>query len=82
MKRIMMTLVILAFAGALGCAGMSHTQQKTVSGGAMGAAGGALLGAVAGGSPAVGAAVGGVAGGAAGYIIGERDQGRGVVPGY
>jgi hypothetical protein len=76
MKRIMYSLVVLVFASALGCAGMSRTQQSTLSGGAIGAAGGAVLGAVVGGSPAVGAAVGGAAGAATGYIIGEHDRGR------
>ena len=78
MKRIMFTFAILAFACTLtfGCAGMSNTQQKTLSGGAIGAAGGAVLGAVVGGNPAVGAAVGGAAGAATGYIIGEHDRGR------
>jgi osmotically inducible lipoprotein OsmB len=76
MKHITFAFVILAFALTFGCAGMSNTQQKTLSGGAMGAAGGAVLGAVAGGNPAVGAAVGGAAGAGVGYIIGERDRGR------
>jgi hypothetical protein len=76
MKRMAIAFLILAFAGTLGCAGMTRTQQKTLSGGAIGAAGGAVLGAVVGGSPAVGAAVGGAAGAATGYIIGEHDRGR------
>lgn len=76
MKRIAFAFVILAFVSTLGCAGMSHTQQTTLSGGAIGAAGGAVLGAVVGGSPAIGAAVGGAAGAGVGYIIGEHDQGR------
>ena len=37
-----------------GCAGMSTTQQRTLSGGAIGAGAGALIGGVAGGSPGVG----------------------------
>ncbi|MEN6440877.1 MAG: YMGG-like glycine zipper-containing protein [Syntrophobacter sp.] len=76
MRHITFAFVILAFAFTLGCAGMSHTQQTTLSGGAIGAAGGAVLGAVVGGNPAVGAAVGGAAGAGVGYIIGEHDQGR------
>lgn len=82
MKRMMLAYVILAFACTLGCAGMTHTQQTTLSGGAIGAAGGAVLGAVVGGSPAIGAAVGGGAGAITGYIIGEHDQGRQVGPRY
>lgn len=33
-----------------GCAGMSQTEQRTLSGGAIGAAGGALITGIAGGS--------------------------------
>jgi osmotically inducible lipoprotein OsmB len=78
MKRMLFTVTILVFVCTLGfgCAGMTNTQQKTLSGGAIGATGGAVLGAVVGGNPAVGAAVGGAAGAATGYIIGEHDRGR------
>ncbi|MBF0549855.1 MAG: hypothetical protein HQK60_04915 [Deltaproteobacteria bacterium] len=76
MKRITFVLVILAFACMIGCSGMTHTQQTTLSGGAIGAAGGAVLGAVVGGSPAVGAVVGGAAGAGVGYLIGEHDEHR------
>ena len=79
MRHIMFAFVILAFACTFGCAGMSHTQQTTLSGGAIGAAGGAVVGAVVGGNPAVGAAVGGAAGAGVGYVIGEHDQGRRVM---
>jgi osmotically inducible lipoprotein OsmB len=51
-----------------GCAGMSTTQQRTLSGGAIGAGAGALIGGVAGGSPGVGAAVGAGAGALGGYL--------------
>ncbi len=68
--------ILLIAASMLGCAGMSPTQQKTLSGGAIGAAGGAALGAITGGSPAVGAAVGGAAGALGGFIIGESERNR------
>lgn len=76
MRRILFAVLVLALLTTFGCAGMSHTQQTTLSGGAIGAAGGAVLGAVAGGNPAVGAAVGGAAGALTGYIVGEHDRGR------
>jgi len=76
MKNITFAFVILAFAFTFGCAGMSHTQQTTLSGGAIGAGAGAILGAVVGGNPAAGAAIGGAAGLGVGYIVGEHDQGR------
>ncbi|GLI38898.1 hypothetical protein GHYDROH2_23990 [Geobacter hydrogenophilus] len=53
-----------------GCAGMTPTQQRTLSGGAIGAAGGALLTGIAGGNAAVGATLGGAAGALTGYILG------------
>lgn len=60
----------------LGCAGLTPTQQRTLSGGAIGAAGGAALTAIAGGNAAVGAAIGGAAGALSGYIIGETQHRR------
>lgn len=53
----------------LGCAGMTPTQQRALSGGAIGAAGGAALSAIAGGSAAVGAVIGGAAGVLTGTLI-------------
>ena len=77
MKRMAFVLIILAFAcTSLGCAGMSHTQQTTLSGGAIGAAGGAVVGAVVVGNPVAGAVVGGAVGAGVGYVVGEHDQGR------
>lgn len=57
------------------CENMSETQQRTLSGGAIGAAGGAALGAVTGGSAAAGALIGGAVGAGAGYVTSdERDD--------
>lgn len=60
-----------------GCAGMTPTQQRVLSGGALGAGSGALIGAAA-GSPAIGAAVGGGAGLLGGLVYDqyEKSQGR------
>jgi hypothetical protein len=76
MKAVRNSMAILLIASLVGCAGMSSTQQKTLSGGAIGAAGGAALGAITGGSPAVGAAVGGAAGALGGFILGESENKR------
>jgi osmotically inducible lipoprotein OsmB len=76
MKTVRNSMAILLIGSILGCAGMSSTQQKTLSGGAIGAAGGAALGAIVGGSPAVGAAVGGAAGALGGFILGESEKTR------
>jgi osmotically inducible lipoprotein OsmB len=66
----MMRSGLFAMAAAIllsGCAGMSDTQQRTLTGGAGGAAGGAAIGALA-GSAGLGAAIGGAAGLAGGYL--------------
>lgn len=58
------------------CSGMSYTEQRVLSGGAIGASGGALIGAVA-GSAALGAAAGGGAGLLAGYAYDQYQKSRG-----
>lgn len=71
--------VILILIGALlvsGCSGMSSTEQRMLSGGAIGASSGALIGWAA-GSPAVGAAVGGGAGALGGLIYDQYQKNRG-----
>ena len=59
-----------------GCSGMSYTQQRVLSGGAIGAAGGALIGAAA-GSAAIGAVAGGGAGLLGGYIYDRNQESQG-----
>jgi osmotically inducible lipoprotein OsmB len=76
MKRAAVLLLVAAMLVG-GCSGMSNTQQRTLSGGAIGASSGALIGWAA-GCPACGAAIGGGAGLAGGYIYDqyEKSQGR------
>ncbi|MFZ5450385.1 MAG: YMGG-like glycine zipper-containing protein [Thermodesulfobacteriota bacterium] len=73
------TIILVMVAALLvgGCSGMSTTQQRVLSGGAIGAGSGALIGWAA-GSPAVGAAVGAGAGAVGGLIYDqyEKSQGR------
>ncbi len=72
MKKILVFLV----AGTIvvsSCAGMSTTEQRVLSGGAMGAGGGALIGWAA-GNPAVGAAVGAGAGALGGLIYDQVEK--------
>ena len=63
-----LAIVVMASVTA-GCAGMTPTEQRTLSGGAIGAAGGAVLSGVSGGDPAVGAVIGGAAGAFTGYLL-------------
>ena len=73
MKQII-TASILAIAVALfGCAGMSDTQQRTLTGGAGGAAGGAIIGAIA-GNAGMGAAIGAGVRLAGGYLYGKHKE--------
>ncbi len=65
MRRL---IAVLACGVALaGCSGMSETQQRALSGTAIGAGGGAILGAI-GGNAALGAVAGAAAGLAGGLI--------------
>jgi len=75
MKKLM-PLVLVAVLILGGCAGMSNTEQRVLSGGAIGAAGGALIGAAA-GSAAIGAAAGGGAGLLGGYVYDQYQKSRG-----
>jgi len=76
MKRAVI-LIVVAVMVVGGCSGMSNTQQRVLSGGAIGASSGALIGWAA-GSPAAGAAIGGGAGLLGGYLYDqyEKYQGR------
>ncbi|MDD3579754.1 MAG: glycine zipper family protein [Desulfobacca sp.] len=70
-KKLALILVLTMLLG--GCAGMSYTEQRTLSGGAIGAAGGAAVGAIA-GSPAVGAGIGAGAGLLGGYLYDRYEK--------
>jgi osmotically inducible lipoprotein OsmB len=59
-----------------GCANMSATEQRVLSGGAIGAASGAVVGAVA-GSAALGAAAGAGAGLVGGYVYDQYQKSKG-----
>ena len=65
--------LLLASVLVAGCAGMSPTEQRMVSGGAIGAGGGALIGAI-GGNAGLGAVLGGAAGVAGGYLWDQHKQ--------
>jgi hypothetical protein len=75
MKKAVILVVVLALALG-GCSGMSSTQQRVLSGGAIGASGGTLIGWAA-GSPAAGAAIGAGAGLLGGYLYDQYQKSRG-----
>lgn len=69
-KRAFVATILVAAVATGGCAGLSETQQRTVTGGAGGAAVGAVIGAIA-GNAALGAAIGGAAGASGGFLYGR-----------
>jgi hypothetical protein len=71
--RILLASILVISLALGGCAGMSDTQQRTLSGGAMGAAGGAVIGAIA-GDAGLGALIGGAAGATGGFLYGKHKE--------
>jgi phage tail tape-measure protein len=76
MKRAANLLCVLAVgAGLAGCSNLDHTQQRVLTGGAIGTAAGAALGAMTGGlSIAAGALIGAGVGSATGYIVDQTSH--------
>ncbi len=81
MKRLSVSLLIVALMA--GCTGMSDTQQRTLSGAAIGTAGGAAIGAIA-GNAGLGAAIGAGAGIIGGLVVDkiEKDKEAAYSSGY
>ena len=75
MRHLLVMLSLVALVAMGGCAGMTETQQRTLTGGAGGAAGGALIGAIA-GNAGLGAAIGAGAGLAGGYLYGKHEESK------
>lgn len=77
MNRPFLIPSLLLIAGSLsGCAGMSDTQQRTLSGTAIGAAGGAAIGAIS-GHAGTGAAIGAAAGALGGFLYDQHQKSQG-----
>jgi hypothetical protein len=73
MKKITV-IIILAIGLALGgCSGMSDTEQRTLSGAAIGAGAGTAIGAIS-GNTAVGAIVGTAVGAGGGYLYDQHKK--------
>jgi len=73
MRHLLVVLIVVALVAMGGCAGMTETQQRTLTGGAGGAAGGAVIGAIA-GNAGLGAAIGAGAGLAGVYLYGKHEE--------
>lgn len=76
MKKTLFILPLVAALTLTGCSGMDTTQQRTLSGSAIGAAAGAGITAIAGGNPIWGAIGGAAAGALGGYIYDKHEQGQ------
>ena len=76
-RRAVPRLGALVLAGVLltSCAGMSPTQQRVLSGGAIGAGGGAIIGAIA-GNAGMGAAIGAGAGMLGGVLVDQHEKSK------
>jgi hypothetical protein len=82
MKKLVLAAAVAAVSLA-GCADMTTTQQRALSGTAIGAGGGAIIGAIA-GNAGLGAGIGAAAGLAGGLIFDKvkRDQASSYNAGY
>ena len=75
MKNIFLVVILIVAVGLSGCSGMSDTQQRTLSGGAIGAGAGTVVGAIA-GNTGMGLAIGAAAGVAGGYIYDQHEKSK------
>jgi hypothetical protein len=73
MRKFRAMASVLAALITSGCAGMSETEQRTLTGATGGAGVGAILGAI-GGNAALGAAAGALAGTAGGYLYDQHKK--------
>jgi uncharacterized lipoprotein NlpE involved in copper resistance len=67
MKKITVTIILVIGLALGGCSGMSDTEQRTLSGAAIGAGAGTAIGAIS-GNTALGAVIGTAAGAGGGYL--------------
>ena len=73
MNKSTIVLFVILTLGLSGCAGMSQTEQRTMSGTMGGAGAGAIIGAIA-GNAGLGAAIGAAAGATGGYLFGKHKE--------
>ena len=76
MKLFRAVLILVLITAMAGCAGMTPTQQRILSGTALGTAAGVGTAAIAGGSLATGAVVGAAAGAVGGIVVDQIEKSR------
>jgi uncharacterized membrane protein len=74
-KRSVIAIVLVCAFSTAGCANLSQTEQRTVTGAAGGAAAGAIIGAIA-GNAGLGAAIGSAVGAGGGFLHGKSTSRR------
>jgi uncharacterized membrane protein len=74
MKKSKRVLAACLAGGLVGCANMSSTEQRSLSGAAIGTAAGALIGELATGQPLHGAAIGAAAGALGGWLYDHHEK--------
>ena len=74
-RKLILTLCLVT--GLASCANMSDTEQRTLSGSAIGTAGGALVAGLTGGNVLGGAAIGAAVGAASGYLYDRHEKAEG-----
>ena len=75
MKNTIITFLLVISLALVGCSGMSDTEQRTLSGAAIGAGAGTAIGAVS-GNTGLGAVVGTAAGAAGGYLYDQHQKSK------
>ena len=73
MKTFAILVLAVLLINVTGCAGMSDTAQRSMTGGLGGAAGGAVIGAIA-GNAGMGALIGGAVGTTGGFLYGKHKE--------
>jgi osmotically inducible lipoprotein OsmB len=76
MKSILVPVLAVALLGTSACSNMNSTEQRTLSGGAIGAASGTVITAITGGCIWCGAAIGGAVGAGAGFVYDQVKKGN------
>ena len=74
MRILRWALIVVLICGACGCAGMNSTEQRALSGGAIGSAAGVGAAAIIGAPLLVGAAAGAAAGAVGGIVVDEMQR--------
>ncbi|GLI36153.1 hypothetical protein [Desulforhabdus amnigena] len=74
MKSCRILVVLVLVFSLFGCAGMSRTEQRILSGSAIGTAAGVGAAAIVGGSLAVGAVAGAAAGAVGGVVVDQLQK--------